>query len=805
MSITIQKSTGGAYWTLLDSKDNLLRPFMVNDYDFIPDIDGVSFSMEARYGKSPDRFKIIDKVPYTSVFNGDTTAVFGSFAALQTYVLTNFFRNPNATPGGGVWGSITGTLSAQIDLQTALNGKQAAGSYQAALVSGTNIKTINSASILGSGNIIISGSAAWGSITGTLSSQTDLFNSIPKIFNVKTYGAVGDGVTDDTVAIQTTINAVYTARGGVVYFPMGVYLVHGALVNGGGANIGSPNSQLYIKYESTFVTAAGSIPITFLGEVAPSPNVSVLANYTINPNSVIIYSDITGSGTYPSILGSDFSVSGAGNLNPAYITIKNINFRVKGNIGASGPTMSCANLSNIGFAKVDGVVCELDVSLNNSVLPVAETFGIYMPKNGNGAYNPISDSMVAGFKYGYICPEHTTGNNNNAVACEHGFVFPGGDHAVWFGRLGVYWCKNGISGPVGTIATTSPTIQDIRIAQLDIEWEPNTTGNWFDNNFTVLDASNKLYGRITYHAVQRGIGKNYTGFTMSGGANLRCEDQDGSNFSVGTNIYCPQITGSLVTGQFLTLLSNFNLSGKTRILWGTRSCLDDLHDRIGIGTQNPVGMLTLNAATGSSAYMDFTKADVRKWEIGTDVNAANVSDLYIYDSANGAVRQYFDTSGNLFLGGSNASLVASCAIKLFNNQSVQMPHYTAGVATFDASGNITSSAAPLIKASVDLTAQTAAGNVATFTVGAATATFNISSYINVTAVSVDVIQGQITYTDENNTAQTISLASLSAIGNSAYSPITIRAKNATVITVKTNLTTGAGSITFDTGARITQL
>lgn len=35
--------------------------------------------------------------------------------------------------GGAVWGSITGTLSSQTDLQTVLNGKQAAGSYAAAV------------------------------------------------------------------------------------------------------------------------------------------------------------------------------------------------------------------------------------------------------------------------------------------------------------------------------------------------------------------------------------------------------------------------------------------------------------------------------------------------------------------------------------------------------------------------------------------------------------------------------------------------------------------------------------------------
>lgn len=44
---------------------------------------------------------------------------------------------------------------------------------QAALVSGTNIKTINGTTILGSGDLAVAG-GAWGGITGTLSSQTDL-------------------------------------------------------------------------------------------------------------------------------------------------------------------------------------------------------------------------------------------------------------------------------------------------------------------------------------------------------------------------------------------------------------------------------------------------------------------------------------------------------------------------------------------------------------------------------------------------------------------------------------------------------
>jgi hypothetical protein len=63
-----------------------------------------------------------------------------------------------ASGGSAVWGGITGSLPAQTDLQTALNAKQDT------LVSGTNIKTINSTSLLGSGDITISGASPYTTI-----------------------------------------------------------------------------------------------------------------------------------------------------------------------------------------------------------------------------------------------------------------------------------------------------------------------------------------------------------------------------------------------------------------------------------------------------------------------------------------------------------------------------------------------------------------------------------------------------------------------------------------------------------------
>ncbi len=48
--------------------------------------------------------------------------------------------------------------------------------------------------------------------------------ALPWGYSVKEYGAVGDGKTKDTQAIQAAIDAAHNAGGGTVYFPPGTYL-----------------------------------------------------------------------------------------------------------------------------------------------------------------------------------------------------------------------------------------------------------------------------------------------------------------------------------------------------------------------------------------------------------------------------------------------------------------------------------------------------------------------------------------------------------------------------------------------------
>ncbi len=55
-------------------------------------------------------------------------------------------------------------------------------------------------------------------------------SDLSPIFNVKTRGAVGNGSTDDTAAIQAVINSAVAVGGGTVFFPAGIYVVNGSLV-----------------------------------------------------------------------------------------------------------------------------------------------------------------------------------------------------------------------------------------------------------------------------------------------------------------------------------------------------------------------------------------------------------------------------------------------------------------------------------------------------------------------------------------------------------------------------------------------
>ena len=84
-----------------------------------------------------------------------------------------------------------------------------------------------------------------------------------EVFNVKAYGAVGDGVADDTHAIVAAINAT-PATGGVIYFPPGLYKIISVIT------VDKPVTILGAGMNASVIRATDATQTTFNITVTPS-------------------------------------------------------------------------------------------------------------------------------------------------------------------------------------------------------------------------------------------------------------------------------------------------------------------------------------------------------------------------------------------------------------------------------------------------------------------------------------------------------------------------------------------------------
>lgn len=119
--------------------------------------------------------------------------------------------------------------------------------------SGTVTHTAGS---LTAGNIAIGN----GSADLTVAAAVPVNLPFREVYNVKAYGATGNGSTDDSTAIQSALDACYAAGGGTVYFPSGTYKIATGLIVGAKVN-SDPQSYVSLVGDSTqgvLINYAGS-------------------------------------------------------------------------------------------------------------------------------------------------------------------------------------------------------------------------------------------------------------------------------------------------------------------------------------------------------------------------------------------------------------------------------------------------------------------------------------------------------------------------------------------------------------------
>jgi len=337
-----------------------------------------------------------------------------------------------------------------------------------------------------------------------------------KIYNVEHYGAVHDGSTDDTASIQATIAAADAAGGGVIYFPIGIYVIGGEIVGESGGT--TYNSQLTIPILLNNSTLRKTFH--FLGEVSPNMDQSVGmasgggGNAVPPSTGVILKSTIVGDAADQSVICAG-NYLGTTNLwttgNANYIVFENIQIHPVVN-GDSAITIGGINLRGALCAHVKNVCCyPFNLLVQSTATPINNCIAIAMPQANSGNHNVVEHCTVGGFETGYLSGDHTVYRDTVAMSCLNGYKFASNYQINLCERIGSYWCKNdiAISG-----------ICYINIVELQTEWAQE--GKWYDAAYVVLDAANKGHGEIHYNITEANVGFNNARFNKSGGVNLQC-------------------------------------------------------------------------------------------------------------------------------------------------------------------------------------------------------------------------------------------------------------------------------------------
>jgi hypothetical protein len=369
-------------------------------------------------------------------------------------------------------------------------------------------------------------------------------------FNVKDYGALGDGITDDTVAIQDTIDAAETVGGGVVYFPRGIYIVGGAL-----QDVARSNAQLLLPLIDCAIDSC--MPISFIGEVTPV-QLWDLSTISVPITSGVIIKGTLNAGAGGSLLGGWGPAGTYQNFTFIHVHIENIAFQMPAN-----PVLSAVNLDHVMTCDIYNVTIRPDtIVIHDMTEPTTATsFALKTPQVNNAAYTRLDGVTVMGFYNGINVNEHTVGMAVNVGGCKNALVFPANYQTSWFNRICVAWCVNGV---VFTGAEHHTFVGTLMIEH----YNPAIDGNkWYDPGNDIDDAGDDGFGSIIYHCVLAITGAEDP-IVVNGAANLNIYELD-DGFGADTvkvsanDTTSGYLNGKLIAGSNITLTENNNGANET--------------------------------------------------------------------------------------------------------------------------------------------------------------------------------------------------------------------------------------------------